>query len=201
MNVSALARRLASLVALCGVALALSACMITSETSLLAEGEGATPLPATFHFFTYTDKEGAIVRTEDEPMFFTLGDDNLYADAAGTMKVAFVPLAENDQTYLMSVATSDGSLYGLARYADGLMEIRMVLGGDVAAELQAAGATDVTVEDDGITIADRETLDLVVGLIAEGKLTTAPLIGFIAESADATVPAAIVAEGDWYRAG
>jgi hypothetical protein len=200
MNVASLAHRLASLVALCGLAFVLSACMITSETNLVADGEGAAPLPASFYFFTYTENEGSIVRTEDEPMSFTLGDSNRYADAAGSMKVAFVPLADQDGVYLLSIAASDGSMYGLARYADNILEIRMVLGGDVAAELQAAGATAVAVEEGSITVADRETLDLVVGLIEEGKLTTSPLLGYVGESADASVPASIVKDGDWYTA-
>jgi hypothetical protein len=200
MNVAALAHRFASLVATFGLALVLSACMITSETALVAQGEGATPLPATFHFFTYTDQEGAIVRTEDEPMSFTLGEGNLYADAAASMKVALVPLDEEEGVYLLSIAAPDGSMYGLARYADNILEIRMVLGADVAAELQAAGATHVTAEEGSIAVADRETLDLVIGLIAEGKLTTSPLVGYVGESADASVPASIVKDGDWYKA-
>lgn len=200
MNAFAFAQRLAGFFALGALALVLSACMITSETNLVGDGESAAPLPAAFHFFTYTDKEGTIARTEDAPMIFTLGDGNLYADAAGSMKVAFVPLGDDGQTYLLSIAASDGSMYGLARYADNIMEIRMILGGDVAAELQAAGATAVPVEEGSIAVADRATLDLVIGLIAEGKLTTAPLLGYVGESADATVPATIAKEGDWYKA-
>ena len=199
MNVSALAHRLASFLALGALAIVLSACMVTSEANLVADGEGVAPLPATFSFFTYTDKEGAIVRTEDDPMAFTLGEGNLYADAASSMKVAFVPLGSQEGTYLLSIAAPDGSMYGVARLADNIMEIRMVLGGDVAAELQAAGATTVPVEEGSIVVTDRATLDLVAGLILEGKLTTSPLIGFVGESATATVPATLVKEGDWYK--
>jgi hypothetical protein len=198
MNVFALARRLTSFLASFALALVMAACTITSETNLVAEGEGAAPLPATFYFFTYTDKEGALVRTEDAPMAFTLGEGNLYADAAGQMKIAFVPLGA-DGTYLLSIAAADGSMYGLARLADEIMEIRMVLSDDVAAELQAAGAAAVTVQDGGIMLTDRATLDLVIGLIAEGKVTTSPLLGYVGESAEATVPATLVKDGDWYK--
>ena len=199
MNVSALAQRLAGFLALGALAVVLSACMITSETNLVADGEGVTPLPATFHFFSYTEKEGAIVRTEDAPMSFTLGEGNFYADAAGQMKVAFVPLGSEEGTYLLSIAAPDGSIYGVARLADNLMELRMVLGSDVAAELQAAGATSVQVKDGGIIVADRAMLDLVAGLVAEGKITASPVLGYVGETADATVPATLVKDGDWYK--
>jgi hypothetical protein len=201
MNALALVRRIASFLALGVLSLLLSACMVTSEANLLADGEAAAVLPATFHFFTYNDKEGTYARTEDPAMAFTQGAGSAYADAEGSMKVSFVPLGDDGRTYLLSVAASDGSMYGLARLADNIMEIRMILGNDVAAELQAAGAGNVTTSEGAIEVSDRATLDLVIGLIAEGKLTTAPLLAYVGDSADAPVPATLVKDGDWYKAG
>ncbi len=200
MNVSALAQRLAGFLALGALALVISACVITSEANLVADGEGATPLPAAFYLFAYGDREGTIIPIADGAMAFTLEDRNLYVSADGSMKAAFVPLGDDGQTFLLSIAGSGGLTYGLARYADNIMEIRMVLDGDAAAELQAAGTAAVPIEDGEIRVADRATLDLVIGLVAEGKLTTAVILAYVAESADATVPPTIVRDGAWYKA-
>jgi hypothetical protein len=201
MNVLTLVRRIASFLALGVLPLVLSACMVTSEANLVADGEAAAVLPATFHFFTYNDRDGTYARTEDPAMAYTQGAGNAYADAEGSMSVSFVPFGNDGRTYLLSVAAADGSMYGLARFADNIMEIRMILGNDVGAELQAAGAGNLATAEGAIEVSDRATLDLVIGLIAQGKLTTAPLLAYVGDSADAPVPATLVKDGDWYKAG
>lgn len=195
-------RALANLLALAGLATLLAACTLSSKAKLIADDEAATPLPASFAMFTYTDKPEGFVRTEEAGQVFTL-DGKGYTSADKTMSAYFVPL-EGD-TYLLAASAADGSLYGTARLFDtGVLEIRMVFNTGVEEALTAAAApaaitAAIKVAEGGIEVTSREALDFVIALIAEGKLPTAPLIAYIGETPDSPTPASITKDGDGWK--
>ena len=204
MNAIAIWRRaVANLFALGALAMLLSACMLTSEKDLIADTGTATPLPASFTMHTYSDKEGAFAPSEEAGTVFRLAGQG-YVSGDDAMTVHFAPL--DDGRYLMSVGSADGVLYGIARFADNILEIRMIFATEPDAAIDAArsGASPdaiagLTVAEGGVTVTNRAALDFVVGLMASGELATAPLVAFVAEGGTER-PATIAVDGDWYKA-
>lgn len=203
MNTHSTWRRLAAnLLALFGVVILLAACTLSSKEKLVTDNEATTPLPQSFAFFTYTDKPEGFIRTEEAGQVYTL-DGKGYASADKTMNVYFVPLEAN--TYLMAVVAADGSLYGVAHLFDtGVLQIDMVFDtgieqaiADAAAPAPIASA--LSVSDGGIEVTSREALDFVIGLIAEGKLPTAPLVAYVGETPESPTPASIAKDGDGWK--
>lgn len=196
-------RALASVAAIVGLATLLSACVLSSKENLVGSEETVTPLPASFAFFTYTEKPEGFVRTEEAGQFYAL-DGKAYVGSDKTMTVHFAPLGTDD-TYLMAAVGADGTLYGTARLFDsGVLEIRMVFGEGLEAALEAAAAPPdvaaaITVADGGIEVASRAALDFVIALITENKLPTAPLIAYVAATADSPTPASISRDGDGWK--
>ena len=196
MTIHPIWRRAAANVAALGLAaVLLSACMITSPTNLVPESEAATPLPDSFTMTSYTMADGATdyTKAEDGTSAFTRSGSS-YGDAEASMKVFFVPLEAN--TYLLDIAATDGTMYGVAKLDGGIMEIRMVLTTDPATDLTSPPA-GVTIADGGIVVADRAALDVVIGLVRDGTLKTGPLVSWVGSD---PAPAKLVPEGDWYRA-
>jgi hypothetical protein len=192
-------RAAAHLLALLGIIALLAGCTLSSKEKLVTDEESVTPLPASFAFFTYTDKAGAYVRTEEAAQVFTLNGKG-YANPDGVMSAYFVPLEGN--TYLLAASAADGSLYGVAQLFDtGVLEIEMVFDSGLEEALVAAAppadiAAAIKVSEGGIEVTSRDALDFVIALIAEDKLPVAPLVAYVAESADSSTPASISRDGD-----
>lgn len=196
-------RPAANLLAVFGVVLLLAACTLSSKEKLVTDNEAVTPFPQSFVFFTYTDKPEGFVRTEEAGQVFTLSGKG-YTNADGTMTAYFVPLEEN--TYLLALSAPDASLYGVAHLFDtGVLQIDMVFDSgleqaiaDAAAPAPIASALTVG-SDGGIEVTSREALDFVIGLIAEGKLPTAPLVAYVGETVESPTPAAITRDGESWK--
>jgi hypothetical protein len=194
---------------LAGAGLLLAGCVIVSKTPLVTESEGVAVLPATLYLFSYNEDPAGYLRGEDPPGVLKL-DGTSYTSEDGTMSVRFVPL-DTEATYLAAVESTDGNMYGIARYRDSILAINIILSdaapGDAIEAEKASGAAgsevlkDVTVEDGGITVTTREALDYLVAMHLAGKLPMAPLVTFIGESADASAaPAKLVQDGDFWKA-
>jgi hypothetical protein len=195
MNIIASARRAAGFVVLGMASLLLAGCMLTSTENLVGEDETVQVLPATFTLQTYNEAaDGSFSTSEEAGGLFTLTGKG-YTDDGESMTIYLVPLGEDK--YLVDVVAADGTMYGVARLKDGIVELRMVFSGDPATELGASVPAGVTVADGGIAVADRAALDTVITLIDEGKLGTSLLIAWVGEG---EAPALIVRDGDWYKA-
>jgi hypothetical protein len=205
MTILATVRRAAALAVSLGFAALLSGCLVMSETPLVPESEAVNIMPDTFKFVTYSGS-GPYTMSEDQSgggEFIKAPDSPVWANAAGEMKVYFVPRA--DGSYLVNIISSSqgetGVMYGIARIKDDILELRMVLGGNPTEELAAAGVAvpaGVTIEEGAITAGDRAGLEAVLELMANGTIKADPLISYVGTG---TPPATIVADGDWYKAG
>ena len=202
MNFLASWRRAAATILTIGLVVLLSGCVLSSKTILVPVDEAVELLPASFTFVTYKDdKAGGFIKSDDGPSGFALvAGTKTYADAKGEMTVYFVP--RPDGTHLINVVSKggeEGAMYGIARYKDGILELRMIFAGNPEADLQAAGVTMPTgtsVTEGGVIVTDRAGLEAVLELMAKGTITTAPLIAWAGEG---TPPATIVTDGDWYK--
>jgi hypothetical protein len=197
MTITATWRRVASLIATGAVAVLLSGCVLTSTTNLVAVAETVEVLPATFTMTTYSGNEdGTGYVASNEPAAFTMKDGG-YLAPDGSMTAYFVPMEDGE--YLIATVATDGAMYGVANFDDaGLMEVRMVLNGDPAPAIAAAGITGATAADGGVVVTDRATLDAIIALISDGTISTEPLVAWIG---DGPAPATLLKDGDWYKAG
>lgn len=186
-----------------GLMVLLSGCVLSSKSALVPIDEAVALLPANLSFVTYKDGEnGTFQKSGDQPGGLALvPGTKTYADPAGEMTAYFVP--RDDGTYLINVLSKgsggEGVMYGVARYKDGILELRMVFAGKPVDELAAAGVAlpaGATAEDSGIVVADRAGLEAVVELMAKGTLSTGPLIAWAGEG---PAPDTIVKDGDWYK--
>lgn len=205
MNTLASWRRAAATIFAIGLVVLVSGCVLGSKTALVPADEAVELLPTSFTFVTYKDaKDGSYTKSDEEPGGFTLQPGTrTYADPKGEMTVYFVP--RPDGTHLLNVISKSGgeqgAMYGIARYKDGILELRMIFLADPAAELTAAGVavpTGVTIKEGAVTATDRAGLEAILELMAKGTITTAPLLAWTGEGAP---PATIVKDGDWYKAG
>jgi hypothetical protein len=202
MNIPAFWRRAAMAVLTISFAALLSGCVLSSKTVLVPADEAVELLPASFTFVTYKeDKAGGYIKTEDPPGTFALAaGTKTYADDKGEMTVYFTP--RPDGTHLINIvskAGEEGAMYGIARYKDGILELRMIFSANPETELQAAGIPmpgGTTVSEGAVTVVDRAGLDAILELMAKGIITTSPLIAW---AGDGTPPATIVKDGDWYK--
>jgi hypothetical protein len=189
---STLCRSAASIAALGLATVLLAGCMITSATNLVSPGEAATPLPASFSMTTFAYEDGTYLRSDEEPAAYTL-NGSFYADDAESIQATFVPL-EGTQ-YLVALAGEDSTIYGVARIANDVMEIRMLLSGDIATDLPSPPA-GIEIIDGGITVTDRAGLDAAIALVRDGTIATDPLLAWIGT---AEAPATLFPENGWYR--
>lgn len=203
MNILATWRRAAVTLLTLSLAVLLSGCVLSSKTVLVPADEAVELLPASFTFVTYKDdKAGGFVKSDDGPSGFALvAGSKTYADPKEEMVVYFTP--RPDGTHLISVVSKasgeEGAMYGIARYKDGILELRMIFAANPAAELEAAGVAmpaGTTVTEGGVTVIDRAGLEAILELMAKGTITTSPLIAW---AGDGTPPATIVKDGDWYK--
>jgi hypothetical protein len=189
-------RRAASLFATGLAAVLLTGCVVRSDTSLVAPEEAAQILPASFSMAAFDRVESTDVwkRSDDEPAQFTLVDGG-YAIADGTMSAYFVDMGD-PKTYLIATVDDGGARYGTAALGDdGILVIRMLLAGEPE---DVSGDFSATAEfaNGGITIDNRADRDTAFRLIADGTLSTEPLVAYVGT---APPPASIVKDGDWYR--
>lgn len=188
-------RLLLALLALCAPIL-LSACVIQSETDLVAADPHVTPLPQTFTMFPYNKGEGGYRRAEDQPTTFTLGRDQRYVSADGKMALGFLPLATD--TYVLTATADDtGTIYGTMIVRGDFVEWHIVFsaGAEVAiktitASAPPAIAADLAYSSSQLAITTRPTLDYLIARIVTGELPTEPLLAYIGP-ADANPPDAV----------
>jgi hypothetical protein len=189
-------RRLAGLVlALVGL-VALSGCVITSETNLVAPAALVTPLPSSFTMYPYKEGPGGFIAADDKPISFTL-TGKTYVVSDNSMTLQFEPLS--GETYLVAVGGEEpGTIYGTLTYHEGVAAIRMLLSGDPSAAVDTVKASapsgvaeDLSYNRDGLTVTRRATLDFAIGKVVAGELPTDTLIAYIGDSS-ATPPTAIV---------
>ena len=171
--------------------------MLASEERLVG-GEAVQISAGDIVMASYDETEDGFVLAAGEPgRFGYFPVDHSYGSADGDLPVYFVPY-DGDDRYVM-VVVGPTIFYGLARLRDGIIEIRMVHGGGIAAEIAAAGRSlpdGVTIADDAITVPDGAALGTMLEYIAGGIVTTMPMLGWIG---DGEAPARLVPDGDWYR--
>lgn len=198
MTIPGLCRRAAALAVVIGSALLLAACTVSSEAPLFAASDGDEALGGRFTFMPYKEAEGTFTLDTEGAQDFVFGDGG-YASADGNMTAYFIDAGP--WHYLLQLTTPDGALYGTARVGAGdIMELRLVLSGDPASEMAAAGVAvpvGATFADGGVIVADVEAARTVVDLIADGVITAPPLLVY---TGTGLPPETIVADGDWYKA-
>lgn len=207
--VSIVVSRTAKLVAALAIGAALAGCMITSKEALVADAESQQVLPATVFFFGYEEDDaapGTYKRSADPPMSFALSG-NSYKSADGTTDLRFVPL-DAPGTYLLAMAGADGSVYGTSVLRNNIIAANVILGdSDPAAIVQAEMAkggdaavlADVLVEEGELVVTSRPALDYLIGMTRDGRLQFGGLVMYIGETTDASVPAKLVPDGDFWK--
>lgn len=192
-------RAAANLLAVGATALLFSACMLTSETNLVAPTETVEPIAGGFSMVSYNEETGVLTKSAEAPADFSFKDGG-YASSDGALTAYFVPTDVAD-TYLVAIGSTDGAIYAVARYRGDIMEINLIFGEDPAGQLANAGVTvpaGATIAEGGIVVADRAALDAVIALVIEGKLALSPLVAWVGSG---EAPATLKREGDWYVAG
>jgi hypothetical protein len=196
-------RTAANLAALGLVAALLSACTLSSKTNLIGPAEAVQPLPASFAMVSYQEGKDApdtFTRSE-EPAPFTL-KDNAYVIADNSMTAYFVPTDAAD-TYLVAMVATDGTMYGVARLRDGLMEMAVIYGEDAGAQFAATGTSvppGVMVSEEvggGVLVNDRAALDAMVALHRAGTIKLGTIVAWVGPG---EAPATLKRDGDWYTA-
>lgn len=186
------------LLALCGafaLTALLAACTISSTDLLISDDEAATPLPASFMMFSYRDDPEGFRIAPDTPPAPLTQNGKAYATADNELSVRFVPLDAAD-TYLMAATQKDGSVYGVAHYANNILEMHVIISGDVEKLIAEAGLPDATVKDDGIAVTTRAGLDAAIALLRSGKIDAGPLVAYIGEPGDSEAPELLIRDGD-----
>lgn len=190
---------LARIVGAIALLVLLAGCVINGPPDLVSEGEAVTPLPD-FTFYPYSQRDGAFVLSEDDPMPFAVRG-NHYDAGDGKMVVRFVPL-EGD-TYTLVVSGEDKeAIYGLATIDGSVLSLRVLLDSGLSQamldgldDVPANITSDMKVDGGGILITRRDTLDFAIGALRTGAIPASPLVGWIGIG-DAKPPARIVADGD-----
>ena len=195
----------------------LAACTISSDTLLVASGEGVTPLPDHFTMFPYEQKDSdAYQRSTDDPASFAR-DGNQYVsrdmpDTKGPMTVRFLPAGPHAFLMAAVLPGETGVAYGFVRYSNGVLSLALSPDDATTTALAAArkGATgdalaalndlSVGAESGAITVKSRAALDYLVNAYAGGHLPLGKLsVAFIAPDAKAKLPTQIVADGDNWK--
>lgn len=197
--------------------LLLAACTISSDRPLLADGEGAAPLPDAFAFFPYQAAADGYVRSSDPPASFEHEGDRYVArnvpDMRGELDVRLVPVG--DETYLLAATGTGepGTLYGFARYADSVLSIALAPDRQTAAAIarerrhgmprahKALAGLTVEQETGAIVVRRRAALDYLAEMYLAGRLPMDTLsVGYLAPDADAVPPSRLIPNGrDWMR--
>lgn len=177
----------------------LSACTLSSVELLVTDDESATPLPANSVLYAYKEDSAGLVRADDGPLLMSL-NGKVYGNEEAALSVRFVPLDLAD-TYLLAATAEDGTIYGVAHYANSILDVKIVLGDNVEEAVTAAGLTGASVKDGGIIVTNRTDLNAAIALILDGKLEAKGIPYFVADGPDAKPPATIVRDGDMLKPG
>lgn len=193
-------RLLARFAAIAILALALAGCTIVSRTPLLSDGELVTPLPDRLQLAAY-DVDTLQLSPDDNDDL--LRDGDVYLSAKG-YRLRFASPPDTEGRYLVEVSGSkesdEGYMYGLARFADNLLGIEIVLPDDIDTVLAAHPELGLAAGNDALEITTREQLDQVIALVRSGEMKLQGFVYSASETADAVAPAELVRDGDWYRA-
>jgi hypothetical protein len=171
----------------------LSACVLSSVEPLVTDDEAVTPLPAVSILHGYNDDPAGYIPSGETPVTLRL-DGKVYASDDGELKVRLIPLDEPD-TYLMAAGGENGTVYGVARYADHVLDLKVVLGSNVDEAVAAAGLPGLVVEEGGIVVANRADLDAAVALIRSGKIEAGAVVYYVADGPGGTPPALLARDG------
>lgn len=182
-----------------GLAALLSACTIISDDLLISDAEVVTPLPAKPFLFGYEQEAPGepYLLSADGPLTMTL-QGNAYLASDGTLSARFVPLDEPD-TYLLAASGEGSTTYAVARYADSILELQVMLGSDAKAAFEAADLPGVTINGEGYKVPDRAMLDEAIALVRGGTFEVVSLVLFISDNEDAAAPRSIVHDGNRMR--
>ena len=198
-----------SAVAIVSAGLLLAACTITSVKPLLADSEGATPLPDSFAFMPYEradSGDNSYVRSTDKPATFTRDGNHYIAknvpDSKGPIDFRFLPLGKDFLVAGIVPDSPPGIVYAFAHYdPNGVLAVSLSPGDEARDALAAHPIPGVTVssETDAITIADRAGLDALAKMYQDGKLPMGkPSVAYLAKDATTKPPAKIsVSGGVW----
>jgi hypothetical protein len=179
----------------------LSACTLISDELLVSDAEVVTPLPAKPFLFGYDqDGPGEPYRlTGDGPLTMTL-ETGAYIASDGTLSARFVPLDEPD-TYLLAATGNGSTTYAVARYADSILELRVMLGNGAKAAFETADLPGVTIDGEGYKVPNRDVLDQAVAMVRGGTFEVISLVFFIADNKDAAAPRSIIQDGNRMKPG
>lgn len=193
--------RLATALIRTGLSLAaatlLAGCVIISDEMLVTEDEAVTPLPASFAMASYEEDGAGFKRTAETPMTFSLSGKG-YAASSGDMTAYFAAL--HDNTFLVAMDSDDGIMYGVATYADNVLEMDVILSDEKDEYPHADALPGVDITDDGMHVADRAALDSVIALQQSGELAMTPVVSYVAASIDAAFPATLTRDGEGWTA-
>ena len=192
-----LALRVLALVAL---VVALAGCTILSRTPLLNEAEIVTPLPDRLQFAAY-DPDTLKLGVDDIDEL--VRDGNMYLSERG-YRLRFAGPPDGEGRYLVEVTPTkdtdeEGYMYGLARFADNLLGLEIVLPEDIDTVLANHPELGLKAGNDGLEVKTREQLDALIAMARTGELKLLGFVYFASDTAGASAPAELVREGDWYR--
>ncbi|MDR3473141.1 MAG: hypothetical protein P4M09_15890 [Devosia sp.] len=201
-----------SVAAALAVSLILAGCTISSENKLIADTEGAAPLPDSFTFFPYEADADGYVPAKDAPAAFTRQGKSYVstdmADVKGPLDVRFLPIGDQDYLVAASFGEAPDVVYGFARYADGVLSLALTPDADTSAAIdrERAGAMPKTVKaldgitvsqgTDAITLTTRSALDYLARMYVAGRLPMGRLsVAYIALNPNAVPPSRLVRDG------
>lgn len=191
--------RLAAAVAVAGL---LAACTIRSKDVLITDAEALTPLPQTLFVTGYSQDTGPtepFLPNADQPPLELRLDGKAYVGQGESLAVRFAPLDQPD-TYLLAATSPEDTTYGIAHYANSILEVRAVFNSDVREAITAAALPGTDIGNDGVMVADRATLDAVIKMVREGTFEVLALGFYVTETADAPKPKSLVREGEHLKA-
>jgi hypothetical protein len=189
------------LLALCGLVVALAGCTIVSRTPLLSEADIVTPLPDRLQLVAY-DPDTLKLGVDDTDELTRDGD--MYLSAKG-YRLRFAGQPDEEGRYLVEVTGTkdndeEGYMYGLARFADNLLGIEMVLPEDIDTVLAEHAELGLKAGNDGLAVTTRQQLDALIAMARTGELKLLGFVYFASDTGGAKAPAALERDGDWYRA-
>lgn len=176
----------------------LSACVIASVDPLVTDDEATTPLPAHAVFFGYKASPEGYSLSSDAPNALDL-DGTVYRAANGELVLRLVSIAGEADTYLLAATGDDSTIYGLAHYSDGLLDLKAMLGDDAEAVLKAAAIPGLTFGNEATMVTSRAAVDAAIALFRDGSLQGDSAVFFVGDNEAATPPANLVREGGMLR--
>lgn len=190
----------ARIAAIATLALLVTGCTILSRTPLLSGADLVTPLPDRLQLAAY-DPDTLKLGVDDTDELVRDGD--AYMSEKG-YRLRFSGPPDAKSRYLVEVTPTkdtdeEGYMYGLARYADNLLGIEIVLPEDIDTVLANHAELGLKAGNDGLEVSTREQLDALIAMARTGELKLLGFVYFASDTEGAVAPAELVREGDWYR--